>query len=123
MEPTTSSALATMEKLGYVRRERRPDNRKNVHVFLTPKGKALRRRLVPLAEQVNDVAVRGASAADVAATRRTLLVMIENLARDEMQADGARRRMPSTRELAHRVATAGASIRPRARNGAAHRGA
>ena len=44
----------------------------------------MRRRLVPLAEQVNDVAVRGASAADVAATRRTLLVV--ETARDETQA-------------------------------------
>jgi MarR family transcriptional regulator, organic hydroperoxide resistance regulator len=123
MEPTTSAALAAMEKLGYVRRERMPGNRKNVHVYLTPAGKALRRKLVPLAVEVNAVAVRGASAADVAATRRTLLVMIENLARDELQAEGAHRRMPSTRELARRVASAGASVRPRARNGAAHRGA
>jgi DNA-binding MarR family transcriptional regulator len=121
MEPTTSAALAAMEKLGYVRRERMPGNRKNVHVYLTPAGKALRRKLVPLAVEVNAVAVRAASAADVAATRRTLLVMIENLARDELQADGARRRMPSTRELARRVAAA--TLRPRARNGAAHRGA
>ena len=121
MEPTTSSALATMEKLGYIRRRRRPDNRKNVHVFLTPKGKALRRRLVPLAEQVNDVAVRGASAADVAATRRTLLVMVENLARDETQGRKSRR-MPSTRELARRIAAATAQPRPRGRNGISHRG-
>jgi DNA-binding MarR family transcriptional regulator len=121
MEPTTSSALATMEKLGYVRRQRRPDNRKNVHVFLTAKGKALRRKLVPLAEKVNHVAVRGASAADVAATRRTLLVMVENLARDETQA-GKSRRMPSTRELARRIAAATAQPRPRGRNGISHRG-
>jgi len=121
MEPTTSSALAAMEKLGYVRRERRPDNRKNVHVFLTPKGKALRRRLVPLAEEVNDVAVRGVSATDVAATRRTLLVMVENLARDETQG-GKSRRMPSTRELARRIAAATAQPRPRGRNGISHRG-
>jgi DNA-binding MarR family transcriptional regulator len=115
MEPTTSAALAVMERLGYVRRERRPDNRKNIHVFLTPKGKALRPKLVPLAEEVNDVAVRGASAADLAATRRTLLVMIENLARDERQAGKKRRRMPSTRELARRVAAADVFARPRAR--------
>jgi DNA-binding MarR family transcriptional regulator len=114
MEPTTSSALAAMETLGYIRRERRPDNRKNVHVFLTPRGKALRPRLVPLAEQVNDVAVRGVSAADVATTRKTLLVMIENLARDELQAGKKRRRMPSTRELAHRVAVASARTRAQA---------
>jgi DNA-binding MarR family transcriptional regulator len=122
MEPTTSSALGAMEKLGYVRRERRPDNRKNVHVFLTPKGKALRRKLVPLAEEVNDAAVRGASAADVAATRRTLLVMVENLARDEMQAGKKRHRMPSTRELARRVAAATALSRPRSRTAIPHRG-
>jgi DNA-binding MarR family transcriptional regulator len=124
MEPTTSSALAAMEKLGYIRRERRPDNRKNVHVFLTPQGKALRRRLVPLAEQVNDVAVRGASAADVAATRRTLLVMVENLARNELLAAKMRRRMPSTRELARRVADAGTIGRSvsRQRGSAAQRG-
>ncbi len=79
-------------------------------------------KLVPLAEQVNDVAVRGVSAADVAATRRTLLVMIENLARDELQAGKKRRRMPSTRELARRVAAASALTRAQARHKAAHRG-
>jgi DNA-binding MarR family transcriptional regulator len=122
MEPTTSAALATMEKLGHVRRERMPGNRKNMHVYLTPAGKALRRKLVPLAEQVNAVAVRGAGAADVAATRRTLLVMIENLARDETLADKKRHRMPSTRELARRVASMPAPVRGRSRNGAAARG-
>jgi DNA-binding MarR family transcriptional regulator len=122
MEPTTSAALATMGKLGYVRRGRMPGNRKNVHVYLTPAGRALRRKLVPLAVEVNAAAVRGVGAADVAATRRTLLKMIENLARDEMEADKRRHRMPSTRELARRVAAAG--VRGlRARNGAAHRGA
>ena len=40
MEPTTSAALAAMEKAGYIRRERKPGNRKNVHVFLTPAGRA-----------------------------------------------------------------------------------
>ena len=115
MEPTTSAALAAMEKLGYIRRERLADNRKNVYVFLTPKGKALRPKLVPLAEEVNDVAIRGVSAADVTTTRRTLLVMMENLAQDELQA-GTKRRMPSTRELSRRVAAAGAMSRGRARS-------
>src|SRR5262249_60172305 len=97
MEPTTSSALAAMEKLGYIRRERRPDNRKNVHVFLTPKGKALRRKLVPLAEQVNDVAGRGAGAPDVAATPRPLLVMGENLPRGRTPGGKARPQPPAPR--------------------------
>lgn len=125
MEPTTSAALATMEKLGYIRRERRPGNRKNIHVFLTPRGRALRPKLVPLAEEVNEIAVSGASAADVAAARRTLLVMIENLAQDERRAAKTRQRMPSTRELARRLAAATAvpgQKRARSRQNGAQRG-
>src|SRR5262245_19141917 len=38
MEPTTFSALKAMERLGYVVRRRRGGDRKNVYVFLTPKG-------------------------------------------------------------------------------------
>ena len=82
MEPTTFIALRAMEALGYVTLERRNDNRKNVYVFLTPAGKRLRKVLVPLAEQVNAVALQGLSAADVATTRRALLLMIDNLMRD-----------------------------------------
>ena len=122
MEPTTYSALNAMEKLGYITRRQLPASRKKVYVFLTPKGRALKNKLVPLAEEVNDVAVRGASAADVAATRRTLLVMVENLARDESRAGKKRRRMPSTRELARRVAAATALSRPRSRTAVPHRG-
>ena len=59
MEPTTFSALKAMERLGYIRRRRRDGDRKKVYVLLTPKGRALRDRLVPLAEDVNRIAVRG----------------------------------------------------------------
>ena len=45
----------------------------------------MKKKLVPLAEEVNEVAVRGIDPADVATTRRTLLVMIENIARDETE--------------------------------------
>lgn len=106
VEPTTYAALKAMEKLGYVTRRHLPDSRKKVYVFLTAKGRALKNKLVPLAEDVNDVAVRGVSPADIAITRRTLLVMIENLAQDEVDSVRLRRRIPSTRELARRVAEA-----------------
>ena len=105
-EPTTYAALKTMEKLGYVVREQRPDSRKKVYVLLTPKGRALKEHLVPLAEEVNDVAMAGVSAEDIATTRRTLLLMIENLARDEIEQTRQHRRIPSTRELARLVAEA-----------------
>ena len=115
MEPTTFSALKALEKLGYVTRRRLPDSRKKIYVFLTPKGRALKGKLVPLAEEVNEIAVRGAPSADIAATRRTLLVMIENLARDEIESARKRRRIPSTRELARLVAQASARTRGRKR--------
>lgn len=114
MEPTTFSALKALQKLGYVIRRQLPDSRKKVYVFLTPKGRALKSKLVPLAEEVNETAVRGVAAADISATRRTLLALIENLARDEIQSINKRRRMPSTRELARLVA-AGTGVRVRRR--------
>jgi DNA-binding MarR family transcriptional regulator len=82
MEPTTFVALRAMASLGYVTLEQRADNRKNVYVFLTPAGRRLKKALVPLAEEVNEVALQGIDAATVAAARQALLVMIGNLARD-----------------------------------------
>jgi DNA-binding MarR family transcriptional regulator len=95
MEPTTFAAVKAMERLGYVARRQRGDDRKKVYVFLTPKGRALKRQLVPLAEEVNAIAVRGVRKADIAATRAVLLAIIENLSLDE-----AGKQMPSTRALA-----------------------
>ena len=104
MEPTTYSALLAMERLGYVERRRQPDSRKKVYVFLTPKGRALREKLVPLAEEVNAVAVRGVDPRAVAAARASLLTMIDNLAADELAQDAGDRRVPSTRELSRKLA-------------------
>ncbi len=99
MEPTTFAALKAMGQRGYVTRRRNPQSRKEMQVFLTPEGRALQTKLVPLAEEVNDVALRGVGTADIAATRRTLLALIINLAADEEAAPTPLRRMPSTREL------------------------
>ncbi|WP_418321266.1 MarR family winged helix-turn-helix transcriptional regulator [Piscinibacter sakaiensis] len=89
MEPTTLIALRGMESLGYITRERMAGNRKNLYVFLTPAGKALKKKLVPLAEEVNAVAMKGLEASDIAAVRRSLLVMLDNLAGDTATRDGA----------------------------------
>jgi DNA-binding MarR family transcriptional regulator len=79
MEPTTAAALKAMEELGYVERRQLPENRKNVYVHLTPRGRALRAKLEPLAVAVNKAAVRNVAAGDVAACRRTLLAVLQNL--------------------------------------------
>lgn len=104
MEPTTFSALAAMERLGYIRREPAPDGGRKVFIHLTPAGQALKEVLVPFAEETNAVAVCGVRDADIAATRRTLLAMIRNLAEDEIEADKEDRRIPSTRAMAKRRA-------------------
>jgi MarR family transcriptional regulator, organic hydroperoxide resistance regulator len=103
MEPTTFSALKAMEKLGYVTRRQLPGNRKKVFVFLTPKGRLLKSKLIPLAEEVNAIAVRGVKPADIAVARQMLLTIIDNLARDETASASTQRRIPSTRELASLV--------------------
>lgn len=83
MEPTTFSAVKAMEAQGLIERRQLAGNRKNMHVFLTVKGRALEPMLVPLAEEVNIVSVRGMSPATIAIVREALLGMIENLAADE----------------------------------------
>jgi len=82
MEPSTFAAIKAMEELGYVKRRRLPENRKNIYVHLTPKGRALRKKLVPLAERVNEIGLRGLSARDRATARRALVAIIDNLAAD-----------------------------------------
>jgi MarR family transcriptional regulator, organic hydroperoxide resistance regulator len=115
MEPTTFSALSAMEKRGYVVRRPSPTSRKEIHIYLTPKGRALKGKLVPLAEDVNEVALRRVPATDVAATRRTLLAIIENLAADEAASLTPRRRIPSTRELSRLLNGSPPSFRGAAR--------
>jgi MarR family transcriptional regulator, organic hydroperoxide resistance regulator len=109
MDPTTFSALKAMEKLGYIARQKMQDNRKQIRIFLTPKGHALRDVLVPLAEEVNQIALAGVPIEDVSATRRTLLTIIENLARDEAVSSGGKLRVPSTREMSRIIAKSGSS--------------
>lgn len=97
MEPTTFVALNAMERLGYVVRRRVGNDRKKSYVFLTPKGWLLKNELVPLAESVNNIAIRGVKPADVKTTRAVLLSIIDNLAKDEAARNCP---MPSTRVLA-----------------------
>ncbi len=92
-----------------------PGNKKKMFVYLTPKGRLLKAKLVPLAEEVNAIAARNVKAADIATTRQTLLAIIENLARDELEASADERRIPSTREWAERGAAVAKGKRARAK--------
>lgn len=83
-EPTTYSALLSMEKKGFITRRKLPSNLRNISVSITPKGRALKAKLVPLAEDVNAVMMAGMSSEEVAQFRQTLLRMIDKLERDEV---------------------------------------
>lgn len=108
MEPTTHAAVNAMEKLGYVERRRAQDDRRNMHIHLTATGRRLKARLVPLAIEVNEAAVKGMASEDIAVVRRLLLAVIENLATDE--ATNARK-LPSTRQWGQRRPQVGAARR------------
>ena len=84
MEPTTFTAMKAMESLGYIVRKQLPTNKKNMYVYLTDEGRALKEKLVPMGEEANHVSVVGLSPEDIKTTRKVLLAMIENLARDEL---------------------------------------
>lgn len=61
MEATTVTALNNMERVGVIRRVRNAEDRRKMNVFLTARGRALRDELLPLAGEVNTVALRGLS--------------------------------------------------------------
>ena len=109
MDPTTHSALRAMEKLGYISRRKLPNNNKNIHIYLTPKGRALKKVLVPIAEEVNNIAVNGVSESAIQTTRKTLLAIIENLALDEQESLQNKRHQPSTRDLSDLINIADAA--------------
>lgn len=84
MEPTTFTAMKAMESLGYIVRKQLPTNKKNMYVYLSEEGRALKKLLVPMAEDTNNVSIEGIAPEDIKTTRTVLLAMIENLARDEL---------------------------------------
>ena len=103
-DSTTFAVVKSLESLGYVERKHLPGNNKNVHVFLTRSGKAQKRKLIPLALEVNEISVEGVSETDLLTTRRTLIHIAQALARDELALTHAQRapRTPSRKNRPHR---------------------
>jgi MarR family transcriptional regulator, organic hydroperoxide resistance regulator len=95
-EPSAFLALRQMEQLGYVARRKRPGNNKLIRVFLTPKGAALRTQSVAAAEEVNRIALAGASPDDIAAARRVLIAIVDNLEGDAADPSPRRRKGQGT---------------------------
>jgi DNA-binding MarR family transcriptional regulator len=58
MEPTTMSAIALMERSGFVQRTRNADDRRKVNIYLTDRGRALEKELLPAGIAVVETATR-----------------------------------------------------------------
>ncbi len=82
MEPTTFTAMKAMEAQGYITRNQIPTNKKNVYVHLTDAGRALKKELVPLAEETNEISVKGLAPKEIATARKVLLAMLVNLSEE-----------------------------------------
>ena len=58
-EPTTMTAILAMEANGLVKRVRNDADRRKQNVFLTPRGRRLKSKLLPLASEVVNTATAG----------------------------------------------------------------
>ena len=97
MEPTTAAAANTMEEKGLIRRERNPDDRRKVNIFLTDEGRALQDELLPYVIEVNEVAAAGFSPDEIAQLRHLLDKFKDNLGASEVDAAGQLRFHPRDR--------------------------
>ena len=81
-EPTTVIALKSLERSGFVVRQKSVEDRRKVHVFLTPEAKALQPVLLPAVAEVNDIALAGLTKAEIQVLRKALTQVGRNLAAD-----------------------------------------
>jgi len=100
-EPTALAAIKAMEMRGLVKRARSKEDRRKIHIWLTPKGKNIKRLLIPLAREVVAIAATDIDANDV---RRLLKMLGEiqgsvNAAIDQAQAVASGDRGGRSREV------------------------
>jgi DNA-binding MarR family transcriptional regulator len=81
-EPTTVVALKSLERSGFVTRQKSVEDRRKAHVFLTPEARALEAVLLPAVAEVNAIALAGLSEAEIAVLRKALSQVGRNLAAD-----------------------------------------
>lgn len=79
MEPTTVSALNSMERLGLVHRERDPNDKRRRRVFLTDYGRSLRGQALSLLGDLDREALEGFGSPEVGQLYALLDGIAENL--------------------------------------------
>ena len=79
--PAAVEQLRNMETRGFIRRERRAEDKRKVYVYLTELGRELKARLLPYAAEVNDIALEGLSEGEIGFLRFVLARMKQNFTR------------------------------------------
>jgi DNA-binding MarR family transcriptional regulator len=82
MEPSVVEMLRSMEREGLVRRERDPDDRRKVRVYLTPRAKKLEEPLLAIADHVNAIMLGGIAGAEETRLKHMLTAIRATLRRD-----------------------------------------
>jgi len=78
MGPTTAEQLRNMERLGYIVRRRDKTDRRKVRVFLSSKGRNLRKELINYARENSDKALQRFSPKEVDLLKSAILRIIAN---------------------------------------------
>lgn len=76
---SSTTVLDTLEKRGYIRRERDARDRRSVKVFLEPAGREFEAKLLGCAAEINAIAREGLSRSDIATFFRIASVIAGNL--------------------------------------------
>jgi DNA-binding MarR family transcriptional regulator len=79
VEPSVATSIDALERQGIVTRVRSSEDRRRVHVRLTPAGGALRLTLLRYAAEMNEIALRGVGLAEVEIAKTVLQQVKDNL--------------------------------------------
>ncbi len=77
-QPSVSRLIANLARRGYVARENGKTDSRNVHLFITPEGRAIYDKMRPLAVVEYRAAMKGFSAKEYDDLRNALLRMMKN---------------------------------------------
>ena len=81
-EPTTVVALRGLERGGLIERRPSTQDRRKIHIHLTPKSRELRGALAPMVAEVNRAATHGMTSEEVDTLHRLLAMVGRNLRDD-----------------------------------------
>jgi DNA-binding MarR family transcriptional regulator len=88
VEAATVEQLRKMESRGFITRRASLVDRRKMHVFLTPAGRALRREVMALAAGVNASALASLNKGEIGFLRLALIQIRKNLISDRDKANG-----------------------------------